>query len=143
MKRSSLFLVFALTLFSGKNSFAQHLEANIWYFGANAGLDFNSGNPVALSGSQLYTLEGCLTISDKNTGQLLFYSDGIKVWNRNHQQMPNGFGLWGHPSSTQSGVVVAKPGSTTQYYIFTVAAQAGVAGNPVQTYSGVAYSLVD
>jgi gliding motility-associated-like protein len=138
MKRFALFLVFTL-IFSGKNSFAQHLEANIWYFGKNAGLDFNSGTPVALTGSQLNTLEGCLTISDKNTGQLLFYSDGIKVWNRNHTQMPNGNGLWGHPSSTQSGVVVPKPGSTTEYYIFTVPAQAGY----VNGISMGAYSIVD
>ena len=139
MKRSVFFISTILILLSGKNSFAQHLEANIWYFGKNAGLDFNSGSPVALTGSQLNTLEGCLTISDKNTGQLLFYSDGIKVWNRNHQQMPNGNGLWGHPSSTQSGVVVPKPGSTTEFYIFTVPAQVGV----VNGISTGAYSLVD
>jgi len=139
MKRSVWFLVFVLILLSGKNSIAQHLEANIWYFGKNAGLDFNSGVPVALAGGQMNTLEGCLTISDKNTGQLLFYSDGITVWNRNHQVMPNGTGLWGHPSSTQSGVVVAKPGSTTEYYIFTVPAQAGY----VNGISTGAYSMVD
>ena len=34
-------------------------EANIWYFGKNAGLDFNSGSPVALTNGQLVTSEGC------------------------------------------------------------------------------------
>ena len=38
--------------------------------------------------------------------------------------MPNGSGLLGHPSSTQSGVIVKKPGSTSIYYIFTVDATA-------------------
>ena len=139
MRRCVLFLSFCLILLSGKNSFAQHPEANIWYFGNQAGLDFNSGTPVPLLGGQLNTLEGCLSIADKNTGQLLFYSDGITVWNKNHQVMPNGTGLWGHPSSTQSGVVVPKPGSTTLYYIFTVPAQAGV----VNGISTGAYSVVD
>jgi len=63
-------------------------EANIWYFGENAGLDFNSGVPVALLDGQLNTREGCATISDKN-GNLLFYTDGITVWNRSHKIMQN------------------------------------------------------
>jgi hypothetical protein len=36
--------------------------------------------------------EGCATISN-SSGQLLFYTDGITVYNRNHQVMPNGTGL--------------------------------------------------
>jgi len=47
-------------------------EANIWYFGQNAGIDFNSGSPVALTNGQLVTDEGCATISN-SSGQLLFY----------------------------------------------------------------------
>ena len=62
-------------------------EANIWYFGGNAGLDFNSGSPVALTGSQMSTEEGCSTISN-SSGQLLFYTDGITVWDRNHNIIP-------------------------------------------------------
>ncbi len=109
-------------------------EANIWYFGAMAGVDFNSGSPVALTNGALSTAEGCASISDK-TGNLLFYTDGIKVWNRNHVQMPNGFGMLGDPSSAQSAIIVPKPGSNTRYYIFTVAAS-GNAG-------GFCYSEVD
>tara|TARA_B110000211_G_C14069015_1_gene549069 strand:- start:2194 stop:2424 length:231 start_codon:yes stop_codon:yes gene_type:complete len=45
-------------------------EGNIWYFGYNAGLDFNSGSPVLLSNGQLNTYEGCATIADNN-GDLL------------------------------------------------------------------------
>jgi hypothetical protein len=46
-------------------SFAQK-EAAIWYFGNNAGLDFNSGSPVALTNGKLVTKEGYASISDKN-----------------------------------------------------------------------------
>jgi gliding motility-associated-like protein len=109
-------------------------EGNIWYFGQNAGLNFNSGSPVALTNGMINTTEGCSTISDA-TGQLLFYSDGITVWNRNHQIMPNGSGLSGHVSSTQSAVMVPKPGSTNLYYIFTTPEKADVLG--------ARYSIVD
>ncbi|MEC7263662.1 MAG: T9SS type B sorting domain-containing protein [Bacteroidota bacterium] len=109
-------------------------EAAIWYFGRNAGLDFNSGTPVALTNGQLNTYEGSSSISDSN-GNLLFYTDGITVWNRNHVPMPNGTGLLGDPSSTQSGIIVPKPGNPNTYYIFTV----GDSDNPV----GMHYSEVD
>ena len=97
-------------------------EGNTWYFGVNAGLDFNGGAPVALIDGALITNEGCAAISD-GMGNLLFYTDGDTVWNKNHIPMPNGFGLMGHSSSTQSALIVQKPGSNTIYYIFTTPAQ--------------------
>lgn len=102
-------------------------EANVWYFGRNAGIDFNSGSPTPLNDGQLNTGEGCATIADAN-GQLLFYTDGITVWDKNHDIMPNGTGLLGNSSSTQSAVIVPKPGDSNIYYIFTVDDFAGVDG---------------
>lgn len=96
-------------------------EANNWFFGNGAGLNFNSSTPTPISGS-LSTYEGCSSFSDKN-GNLLFYSDGSTVWNKNHQPMPNGIGLKGHPSSTQSAMIIPKPLSNNLYYIFTVGAR--------------------
>ena len=123
--------IFLLLSFS---SFSQN-EGNIWYFGEYAGLDFNSGVPVALTNGQLNTLEGCASIADQN-GDLLFYTDGMTVYNKNHIVMPNGFGLLGHNSSTQSAIIIKKPGSSIIYYIFTVD---GVSGNG----GGLNYSEVD
>jgi gliding motility-associated-like protein len=111
------FLIFIL-LALATPSFAQK-EAAIWYFGNNAGLDFNSGSPVALTNGQLITNEGCTTISDKN-GKLLFYTDGSIVYDRTHKIMSNGFGLLGHRSSTQSAIIIPKPNDPNLYYIFTV-----------------------
>ena len=37
-----------------------------------------------------------------------------------HDLMPNGFGLGGDPSSTQSGVIVPLPNDPNTYYVFTV-----------------------
>lgn len=94
-------------------------EANIWYFGFNAGLDFNSGSPGVLLNGALNTNEGCATISDTD-GNLLFYTDGVTVYNRNHNIMPNGSGLSGSFSSTHSAIVIPQPNEEDKYYIFTV-----------------------
>lgn len=119
MKNFLRVFIFLITL----STYAQK-EASFWYFGENAGLDFSSGTPVVLTDGKLNTREGCSTISDKN-GQLLFYSDGTTVWNKNHEVMNYTGGipannLFGNPSSTQSALVVPNPTDTNLYYIFTV-----------------------
>lgn len=125
--------IFIILLLKGTSLFGQG-ETNIWYFGVNAGVDFNSGVPVPLLNGALVTGEGCATMCDSD-GNLLFYTDGIRAYNRNHQQMPNGFGMTGDPSSAQSALIVPKPGSDNIYYLFTVAGQ----GDP----AGFGYSIVD
>lgn len=126
-----LMLLFATPLLAQK-------QANIWYFGQNAGLDFNSidssGNPAVLTDGQVNTDEGCSVISDES-GNLLFYTDGVTVWNRWHEVMPNGTDLKGSFTSTQSALIVPQPRSNRYYYIFTTADQ----GKP----DGLNYSLVD
>lgn len=92
-----------------------------WYFGELAGLTFQNGNAEVLTDGQLQTNEGSSSISDPVTGALLFYTDGVTVWNRLHEVMPNGTGLNGDPSTSQSALIVPVPGSTTQYYIFNPA----------------------
>ncbi|NBP67961.1 MAG: hypothetical protein EBR30_13235 [Cytophagia bacterium] len=101
--------------------------ASIWYFGQNAGVDFSSGKPVAITDGQLNTEEGCVTISDSK-GKLQFYTDGVSIWNKQHQFMPNGKGLVGSPSSTSSGVVIQHPGNANLFFLFTVPAIADSAG---------------
>ena len=107
--------------------------ANNWFFGKLAGVNFSSGNPVAISGP-INTYEGVSVVSNL-AGSLLFSTDGIRVFNKNNLQMPNGNGLFGNPSSTQSGVIVPNPASSTQYYIFTTTDVGG--------FNGVRYSTVD
>ena len=120
-------LLFTIVLF-GQN------QANNWYFGQNAGINFSNGIPVALDDGVLNTPEGCSTISDSN-GNLLFYTDGIDVWNKNHQLMPNGTGLLGSISSTQSGIIIPHPGNINLYYVFSLPETGGE--------NGLRYSLVD
>ena len=111
---------------------AQNKQGNIWYFGEHAGLDFNTSPPSPLLDGQLNTYEGCTSIADKD-GNLLFYSDGVTVYNKNHEVMENGSGLAGDPSGSQSGVIVPHPSTQDLYYIFTV-------GMPQDPFS---FSIVD
>src|SRR5262245_28875854 len=74
--------------------------------------------PTPLTDGQLGTLEGCASWSDAN-GNLLFYSDGINVWDRNHNIMPDGNGLNGSATCTQSALVVPYPGQDSLFYLFT------------------------
>ena len=109
-------LIFLFSIIYGQK------EANIWYFGNQAGLDFNSGSPVTLTDGAMFAFEGCASIADED-GNLLFYTDGSSVWNANHITTANGFGLLGNASSTQSAIIVKNPSNDSIYYIFTVPAQ--------------------
>ena len=99
-------------------------EGDIWYFGNNAGLNFNTGAPVALTNGQMNNLEGVASIANKN-GHILFYSDGMEVYNKYHQLLNPGNDLGGHNSSTQSGVIVPQPVRGNRFYLFTVDEEGG------------------
>ena len=113
------FITLILILLLGTTASYAQKEGNIWYFGNNAGIDFNSGSPTVITNGALASKEGSSVISD-NMGNLLFYTDGVTVWNKNHVRMPNGFGLMGDFSATQSTVIVSHPSNENIYYIFTV-----------------------
>ena len=135
MKKTILFVIFSLF---GLFMYAQN-EASNWYFGENAGIKFNANGSVSnLTDGMLDTVEGCTTISDDN-GDLLFYTDGITVFNKLHQPMSNN-DLFGDPSSTQSAIVIPKPDDLNIYYIFTVDTS-----NSLNSPSnlGFNYSIVD
>ena len=121
-----IYLLFIIIFFS-VSLYAQG-EANIWYFGVNAGLNFNTNPPTPLLDlpSGTFSSEGSSTISDSN-GNLLFYSNGEKVWNKLHQVMANGADLAGHNSSTQSSAIIPYPGTFNsvenrfdKYFLVTV-----------------------
>jgi len=109
-----LLIIFSLLV---NTAYAQQEAAN-WFFGVNAGITFTTNPPTALAGGQLVTNEGSATISDAN-GSLLFYSDGTNVFDRNHALMPNGTGLNGSSTCTQSALFVPYPGNDSLYYLFT------------------------
>ena len=92
---------------------------NNWYFGEFAGITFNTIPPSLLTGGQINALEGSVSISD-NSGNLLFYSDGITVWDKEHHIMPNGTRLSASTTTTQPALIVPFPGNVSKYYLFTL-----------------------
>lgn len=116
-------------------------EGAIWYFGNGAGLNFNGGQPVPLNDGRVRTLEGVASISDRN-GNLLFYSDGTVVLDRNHNIMPNGNDLKGNETSTQSVIIIPKPKNPGIYYLFTVD-KPDYSAPPNDPIEGVHYSVID
>lgn len=108
-------------------------EARIWYFGNGLGLDFSSATPSLLTNGSTATSLGCAGVCS-SSGSLLFYTDGVTVWNQTHSVMANGTGLFGDPGA-QTCVIVKKPLSPNLYYVFTVQGGGGSAG--------LCYSIVD
>jgi gliding motility-associated-like protein len=126
--------LFIITLLFSQCCLAQN-ETNNWLFGANVWINFSGGTPNSLTGSAMNVTEGCASFSD-TSGNLLFYTNGLTIWDKNHNPMPNGTGMGGNNSSSQSAIVVPKPGSNyTNFYVFTVDADAGP--------NGLQYSEVD
>ncbi len=129
-------LVFALT-YLPLFCLAQK-ENNQWRFTSGGAIDFNGNQPVGVSGAAINTIEGSASIADPVTGNLLFYTNGVTVWNAQNDVMPNGSGLLGGSielSSTTAAVIVPRPGNDQQFYIFCIDEQFGS--------NGLTYSLLD
>lgn len=114
-------------------------EGAKWFFGSNAGLDFSGGSPRPLTDGQLNTPEGVTAISNYK-GKLLFYTDGISVYDANHEPMfsKDTTKLAGSPNSTQSALIVPQPicrGCEYLYYIFTT--------SEINGKKQLSYSIVD
>lgn len=112
-----LLVVISLLFVCSSLSHAQK-EAENWYFGNFAGLKFSQADPVPLLDGIMQTDEGCTTVSD-TAGNLIFYTDGVRVFNRQHRMMPSARNLAGNPSSTQSSIVVQWPTRSDRFLIFT------------------------
>ena len=113
-------------------------ETSNWLFGENAGLNFKDTKLTSIDGA-MDTPAGCASISDRN-GNLLFYTNGNTVWNKNHEIMLNGTNLAGDINNTQSSIIVPKPNDDNIYYIFTT--RENTASNPLVT-AGLFYTEVE
>ena len=105
----------------------------IGYFVCNDfGEVFCSKDAVVIAGSAMDASEGSSSIADSCTGDLLFYTEGINVWNKNNSIMPNGSGLMGGISSIQPAIIIPSRSNANQYYVFTT-----------NHTTGFRYSIVD
>ena len=133
-------------------------EFNVWHFGSTA-IDFNSGTAVALPQTSVFSSESTSGICNAQ-GQLLFYSNGGnsntypavqgRVWNANHQVMPNGLlqNIAGCHSTYQGIIVLPDPANgitktqTQNYYIITLDCVENMYSSP-QENKGLRYTKID
>ncbi len=150
-----LTLIFSATIllsrgqeyYSQKDNF---LKANsVWAFQKKTGLDFRAGSPKPISSAMFgnsLSEEGASSVCDPNTGELLFYSNGINVWNKNGVVMPNGSGILSGNSTAQGVCIVPLIGEMGKYYLFSLYGSSNTPYPIMNTSSGFAslsYSIVD
>ncbi len=118
-------------------------QEKTWVFSHYFGLNFNNTPPSLFVQGNLgsSTGEACASVSDES-GNLLFYSNGSRVWNANHTAMPNGNNLTGLGnaatlSTSQGAVIVPLPGNDHKYYLFSIVE------NELPERGRLYYSIVD
>lgn len=86
---------------------------NHWILGTSD-LNFSSNPSMAsnVSGGGF----GLASVSDDN-GDLLFYTDGINVWGKNHMIMNNGI-IGFSANSINKVIIVPNVSNSSQFYIF-------------------------
>ena len=142
IKRNFLYIILIFTLHTPV-VFGQ-LQNNNWVFGYGARVNFSGPIPVGSSNAAINSNESTASVSDPATGQLLFYTDGRKVWNANNQVMPNGSNLLGgfYNSCTQGALIVPFPEDNQRYYLFTLEELEALSLSPIVD-NGLRYSVVD
>lgn len=119
-------VLIAASLLTGSGSVAQPTldclyspprEAETWCFYSSVKLEFRNGQViVSRLPSTLGLGKGCSAISDAS-GNLVMYSDGMKLWDSASQIISNTMG--GDLGSTQSSLIVPHPAVAGRYFIFT------------------------
>lgn len=90
-----IFFVLAVVCLLSKPILAQNQNSK-WFLGNGAALDFSSGTAVSIPGNSSFSsIEGLAAVSDRTTGAVLFYSNGLSVFNTNNAVIPNGNGILG------------------------------------------------
>ncbi len=112
-----------------------------WFFGQNGAVDFGTSGSAAepFTGSQI-TREGSTVVTD-TSGALQFWSNGQEVFDRNSEPMPNGTGLLGNRSATQTVAAFPALGQPGKYFVVATSTDVGTAPNGSLTYSMIDMSL--
>lgn len=123
-----------LIMLLNANLYAQNFT-DYWYFGDSAALNFSSGEPEYILTSNMQAEEASASVSD-TLGNLLFYTNSLKVWDANNNIMPNGsdvagvLNLYGS-SVTQGCIILPRPNYIKEYFLL------------VLDYSYLYYSIID
>lgn len=122
-------------------------QADIWYFGVGAGIDFRSGTAIPLTDTTHLTANNSFkstgVISD-SLGNLLFLTNGKYLWDRNFNPFIYAPAMEGDAGVTQPCIIIPQPGNDRFYYIFTIDIFYLLPDNTYNSDTkGLTYSVVD
>ncbi|MFC4739770.1 T9SS type A sorting domain-containing protein [Flavobacterium ponti] len=138
MKKLYLKILYIFIFLISLSTLGQGIINNHWQLGQ---VDLNFTNPTPLA-STISNGNGGLTFISDDLGNLLFYTNGVVVWNKNHTVMQNGSALMNIGSySIVNSIIVPNPANNNQYYIFTSFYLTPSNYSPFNTY--YSYSIVD
>ncbi len=116
------------------------LAKHNWYFGnTSRSIKFNrvTNVPSLVTNKAVpFGNGGSAVATDRTNGNLLFYTDGARIYDANHSLMPNGNGLNGNTAANQPVAICPVPGQKGKYFVFTSTASYTTGGS-------VSYSVVD
>lgn len=128
LSRFALPVLMFFSLLCGQQAcYAQH--DGVWTFGKYGGLKFGATGLQPFT-SSMKARANSATISDAS-GNLMFYTDGNYVWDKNNNLMPGGINLTNAPATmfevmevgngwmADATAISMMPGSLTKYYIFS------------------------
>lgn len=126
----TLIVLISLTAFSHAQK-----EANMWFFGRDAAVDFNGGLPVVLDPPPMAhgAFFGYSTMCD-SAGNLMMICTQEKIYNRDFEVYENSDIPNNHFGASQGSVIVKKPGSDNLYCVFSIASY---------THYGIYYWIID
>lgn len=112
-----------------------------WTFGNGCHISFpNAGEPVVESSVLITGDEGCASISNQN-GDLLFYTDGRTLYDRNNTLIANNLG--GHTSSANSAIIVPPVSGGVRYHVFTMDSSSKARPNQGPNTTPLRYTGID
>ena len=118
--------ILILTLLLASLSTFSQEEDYIWRLGYFHGIDFNNAQADTFSVPQFSPIGFTNSGICGGSGNLLFYTNGVTIFNSNSDTMMNGSGL--NPTAftvshdplpiSQASIVIQRPDHSNEYYLF-------------------------
>lgn len=145
--------ILVLAVLSLKDIRAQQVKQarfDKWIFPFQGTLDFSNGNPTpTYSKTGKMNSKETTAVQCDDEGNLLFYTDGIYIFNGDHDTMPN-CEIWSSSGAAQGVLITPFVNNPDKYYIFQVdgetAEEIGInlgPLGPLGKFDGLYYSIVD